>query len=65
MIIEPSGRNLNGISSSSSNNMVYKFVFDYIYYINLNFHTIQCRTRQTAAEQNIQEEHTKYSKILI
>jgi len=31
----------------------------------ISIHTIQCRTRQTEAEQYIQEEHIKYSKILI
>jgi len=28
----------------------------------ISIHTIQCRTRQTEAEQYIQIEHTKYSK---
>jgi len=28
----------------------------------ISVHTIQCRTRQTKAEQYIQEEHIKYSK---
>jgi len=35
------------------------------FYILISILTIQCRTRQTEAEQYIQEEYIKYSKILI
>jgi len=41
-------------------------VFNYMAHnILISIHKIQCSTRQTEAEQYIQEEHTKYSKILI